>query len=379
MKKITILNQDSGYLMIDLANAFDDAGYEVVLITGRLVQRNTPLNESISLNRVAEYRKSNIFYRVLSWTSAFLQMIYYVWLGSKEAHLLIVSNPPISPLIPFFVRNSYSFLFYDIYIDTLGKFLLFGNKSILSLIWVSLHKMVLKKAKAVFALTDGMKLNIENYVDDKIIIVIPIWTDGDFLKPISKNENLFVSNNNLEDKFIVLYSGNIGLNNGLEIIMDVAKKVKNPKVQFLIVGDGIGKSNLVKLALKLNLKNVKFLNWQPTYILPYSLAAADIAIVTLSPQIGNNAIPSKFFNFLSIGAPILSIADEESDLAKLVKLFNVGRNFQYHQLEDIVDFIELIVIEDNPNFYRSKSLEAVKYFSNENARLFVDEINFIKL
>lgn len=377
MKKIAILNQDSGYLMIDLANAFDDAGYEVTLITGRLVQRNIPLNKSIRLYRIAEYGKKNIFSRAVTWISAFIQMIYIVWVRAKGAHLLIVTNPPISPFIPFFVRNSYSLLFYDIYIETLGEFLPLRSKSIISRIWVSLHKKSLNNATSIFTLTEGMKANLENFVSNKTISVVPIWTDDDgFLKPIPKKENSFIRANNLDDKFIVMYSGNLGLNNGLKILLDVAGKIKNPKVCFLIVGEGIGKSELVKQATKQSLTNVQFMNWQPTTMLPYSLAAADIAIVTLPLSSGNNAIPSKFFNYLAVGSPILSIAPAHSDLAKLIDKNGVGQNFHNDNVDEIVAFIERFIGDENKRAtYKTNSLKVAKMFNKEKAKIIVDKIN----
>lgn len=376
MKKIAILNQDSGYLMIDLANAFDDAGYEVTLITGRLVKRNTSLNKSIHLYRTAEYRKNSIFSRAVTWISAFIQMIYIVCIRAKGAHLLIVTNPPISPFISFFVPNSYSLLFYDIYIETLGKVLPLRNKSILSQIWVWLHKKSLKDAASIFTLTEGMKAKLENFVSNKCISVVPIWTDNDSQKPILREENSFIHSNNLDGKFIVMYSGNLGLNNDLDIILKVAKTIRNPQIQFLIVGEGIGKSVLVKQAAKLSLTNVQFMNWQPSTMLPYSLAAADIAIVTLSSNLSNNAIPSKFFNYLAAGSPILSIAPVHSDLAKLIAENGVGQNFHRDDIDKIVFFIESFASnEGEKSMFKINSLKTAKKFNKENAKIVVDKIN----
>lgn len=375
MKKITILNQDSGYLMIDLANAFDDAGYEVSMITGRLVQRETPLRKSIRLYRVAEYRKANMFSQFVSSVLAFVKMIYHVWLKTKDTHLLIVTNPPFTPLIPFFVRNNYSLLFYDIYIESPANFLPCGNKSILSRLWVRLHKKSLKNAASIFTLTEGMKTNLEKFIHNKQVSVVPVWTDIDFLKPISQAENSFVRANNLEGKFIVMYSGTMGLNNGLGLLLEVAKKIKNPKVHFLIVGEGTGKSALQKKSKELKLQNVTFLRWQPTSILPYSLAAADMAVVTLSGVDESNSIPSKFFNYLAVGAPILGMAPESSDLATLITKYEVGRNFSKPQFDEMIDFIEFVAEEDTRSKYSLQSLKAAKDFTKENARMFLEILN----
>jgi glycosyltransferase involved in cell wall biosynthesis len=374
VKKISILNQDSGYLMIDLANAFDEAGYEVSLITGRLVQRNTPLNTSIRLLRVAEYRKTSIFSQFISSVFAFVQMIFLVWLKAKGTHLLIVTNPPFSPLIPFFVRNSYSLLFYDIYIESPAKFLPCRNKSILSLLWVWLHKKSLQHATSIFTLTESMKTHLEAFVHNKKISVVPVWTDINYLKPIPKEENAFVRENNLEDKFIVLYSGTLGISNGLEMLLEVAKKIENPNVQFLIIGEGTGKSSLQKKAKEMILPNVSFLEWQPTEMLPFSLAAADVAVATLPELKEGNSIPSKFFNYLAVGAPILSLAPESSDLANLIIKYDVGRNFPNPHADDLIDFIESMLEDNHRMYYSGQSLKAARDFTKENAQLFIKNL-----
>ncbi len=360
--------------MIDLANAFDDAGYEVTLITGRLMQRNIPLKKTIRIFRVVEYRKNGYISRFVTWISAFFQMIYLVWFKTGGSHLLIVTNPPISPFIPFFVRNSYSLLFYDVYIETFGKYLPFKNKSILSKIWVSLHKRSLKKAYSIFTLTEGMKANLENFVSNKTIFVVPIWTDIVFLKPIPKEENSFISQNNLENKFIVMYSGNLGLNNGLAILLEAAKKIKNPNIHILIIGEGIGKHALQKKAKELLLQNVSFLNWQPAATLPYSLAAADIAVVTLPLLSGNNSIPSKFFNYLAVGSPILGISPEKSDLADLISTYDVGQNFYKPTVEKLINFIEFMGNENNQKHFRDQSIRAAKNFTKQNAHLIIEHL-----
>jgi glycosyltransferase involved in cell wall biosynthesis len=216
-----------------------------------------------------------------------------------------------------------------------------------------------------------MKTHLEVFSHNKKISVVPVWTDSNFLKPVPKEENTFIRANKLEDKFIVMYSGNLGLGNGLELLLEVAKKIKNPKVQFLIVGEGTGKSGLEKKAKELILLNVSFLEWQPTEILPFSLAAADVAVVTLSSLKEGNSIPSKFFNYLAVGAPILSLAPESSDLANLITTYDVGRNFFNPQVDDLIGFIEFLTADNHRMYYSGQSLKAAKDFTTENAQLII--------
>ena len=74
MKKIVFINQDSGYLMIDIVNAHVAKGYECVLITGRLVERNSKLSESVKVKRIIAYNRSSTFRRLFTWSFGFLQI-----------------------------------------------------------------------------------------------------------------------------------------------------------------------------------------------------------------------------------------------------------------------------------------------------------------
>ena len=76
-----------------------------------------------------------------------------------------------------------------------------------------------------------------------------------------------------------------------------------------------------------NLKNCYFLPWQPSQDLKYSLSAADISIITLTDETALVSVPSKTYNLLAVGTPLLCIASDESELAHLVAAYDCGRCF----------------------------------------------------
>lgn len=370
--KITIINQDSGYLMIDIANTFVEAGYLVSLITGRLVIRNTMLHSSVRQHRIVKYHRRSIPSRLFSWLFGFIQILFLIWFRHPNDHLFIVSNPPISPLLPLFCRNSFSLLIYDVYIKKPVDFLPLKQKSPIAKLWKYLHIMTFKKAARIFTLTEGMKNTLDKYCSQKLVEVVPIWTDNDFLKPLEKSLNPFVVKHGLDKKFIVLYSGNLGATSGVEHLMEAAALVKNTGIQFVIIGEGIKKETIRKRIQELNLPNCLLLPWQETSELPYSLALADLAVVSLVSKSAKNAIPSKLFNYMSVGAPILCIADHYSDLASLVRIEDIGQSFEPGKNQQIADFIlELYNNPDKLEHFRSKSLIVSKKFTKDNAKMFL--------
>ena len=114
------------------------------------------------------------------------------------------------------------------------------------------------------------------------------------------------------------------------------------------------------------------MTWQSPDILPYSLSAADLGVVTLNDTTAQLSVPSKTYNLMAAGVALLSIAPETSALAQLIQDHKNGRNFNAGQTMEIVDFIlqcrnnrkELSVMSEN-------SLKASKNYTYYNAELYL--------
>ena len=186
--------------------------------------------------------------------------------------------------------------------------------------------------------------------------------------------SVFVVNDlsDLDNKFVVLYSGNIGASSGVETLIELAGIIDDPGIMFLIIGDGLRKESLVKRAIELNLRNCLFLPWQDTATLPYSLAAANLAVVSLAGSASSRSIPSKLYNYMSVGAPILCIANVKSDLAATVSTYGVGSCFEADRLTEIAAYIRELSF--NPDIcleLSKKSLIASESFTPVNAFKFI--------
>jgi glycosyltransferase involved in cell wall biosynthesis len=372
-KDIVIINQDSGYLMIDTANAFAQQAYNVTLITGRLVERNTPLKNEIKLEKIIKYNNSSAFLRLFTWFLAAIQIFFIVKLKYPKSELLIVSNPPLAPLLAVFLNNKYSILVYDIFPDVLVDSNIFKTNSWLIRSWEKMNKKVYSNAQKVFTITNGMKSILCQYVENENIKVIPIWADVEFLKPIAKLDNLFIKKHELQDKFIVLYSGNIAKTGDADIMIDLAIKSRyDADIIYLIIGEGVNKDLLQKQIEEFKLNNCIMLPWQKTKMLPYSLSSASLAVVSLGKSVSKIAMPSKLYSYLAVGSPILSISPSDSDLAKIVVSNNIGQNFDVKNTVDIYKFI--INLKSDialQNQFHSNSLKTAQLFTSKNAYEFI--------
>jgi glycosyltransferase involved in cell wall biosynthesis len=346
MKKqnLLIFNQHSSYITIDIANAMHASGKykKVILMAGVVNERETALNKCIKVIKTLKYNKKNIVTRFASWLAAFIYFIIVINFKHRKDELFLISNPPLITFTIYFCRNNFSALIFDVYPDALKAGGFISEKSLLYKCWSKANVKLYKKAEKVFTISRGMKVCISQYCETEKIEVVNLWSS--FNPEIIKREhNLFISKMGLMDKFIVMYSGNMGKGCGLESIVEVADRLKSNKdIVFLFVGEGWLLNDLENLANKKQLENCLFLPYQPASILKHSLSAADISIISLPPGVSTVSIPNKTYTLIALGRPLLCIADENSDLGKIVTKNKAGKVFSSANIEAMVEFIERI-------------------------------------
>lgn len=374
-KRIVFINQSSGYLMIDIIRAFEGIYDERVLIAGSLKSRNRPLPDDVVFHKINAYDNSKKSKRVLSWLAAFIRIVWIVKTRYRDADLFLVSNPPLSMCIPFFCRNPFTFLVYDVYPDAITESGILKASSLPVRLWAYANQLVLAKAKRVVTISEGMKRCLEKYVDSTRIEVIPIWTDNAFFARIPKRSNFFIHDQALDGKFVVLYSGNIGYTHDVEVMVEIAEKVTQENIFFLIIGQGEKRDSIEKRITEKSLKNCRVLSLQPSEMLPYTFSSADLAVVTLSSFASNLSVPSKTYNYLSAGAPLLCVASDDSELADLVKKYDVGKCFSRNDLSGMVGFVT--ELQANPDYHtrlQNNTIRAAGDFTEENAMRFVANV-----
>lgn len=362
--------------MIDIIHEHLDSHKEVVLLTGFLNPRNKPLDIKVKVHMLKNYNRSSTLTRLYSWLFFTIECWLLLIFKYGKSSIYCVSNPPFTIWFGVFFKRSIAYLIYDVYPDALVSTKLVGLNNFIVKKWRIWNKKAYSRAKAIFTISGGMKKQLEEYVAPNKIEVIPIWTDNTFLKPIPKSENRLVKEWNLENKFVVMYSGNLGRTHPVEVLIELANDLKSHPIEFLIIGEGEKKEELKEMIQHYGLSNVQLLPYQPTELLPYSLTVADLAIVTLSNEVGQLSVPSKTFNFMSCGLPIMAIAPQNAELRELLEIYKNGKCFNQSQLFKMKQFV-LSLIKDGElkRSYANKSLTASKEFTSINARkLHIDGI-----
>jgi glycosyltransferase involved in cell wall biosynthesis len=158
------------------------------------------------------------------------------------------------------------------------------------------------------------------------IWILPHWGDTSEIRPAPKSENPILHELNLVDRFVVLYAGNIGRTQGMETLVEAARLLRERQdIAFLIAGEGAKRPWVEKTIAEKKLGEVRLLPRSPRSDLGLLLGACDAALISLMPGMTGISVPSRLYNVLAAGRPILAIAESESELARVVIEEGVGR------------------------------------------------------
>lgn len=374
-RKILFANQSSGSLTVDIVNAFEETGNfdRVELFAGKINIRPSVPNKDVKIIKTIHYNNKNIILRILTWMVSYIHLLFVTWFRSKNTELFLITNPPFNTFIPLFNRKKYYILIYDIYPDTLITQHIFSETSIIARLWTKRNKKVFANAEKVFTISEDMKKVVAKYVDEDKISIVYNWSHNERMVPIKKEDNIFLKEHNLQDKFIVLYSGNMGMTHDVDAVVDVANELRNyDKIRFLFIGEGGKKKVVMKKIADYGLSNCLVLPYQDNSVLPYSMGAADIGVVTTATEQTGLSIPSKVNALMSVGSVLLCLADSNSELGRMVDNNELGKCFHKDQVAEMADFIKSIVENKELETKYKTNTRAMSYnFTPENAKQFI--------
>lgn len=377
MKKIICVNQVAGPLMIDMLNVLARNKCDVVLYTGEIAKTSTSLSEDVKVKKLIRYKKSNPMARVLTWLGFFLQVCILLFFESnKNTKIYLTSNPPASPWLAIFLRGEVYVHIYDVFPNALLALPWVSKTSFIYKVFLFLNQKAFGAARLIFTPSSAMRDMLLVSTQPEKVKVIPWWADTDFIKPINRSENKFIKRHNLEDKFVILYSGNFGLTHNIEKLLYSAEELQSrDDIVFVVIGGG-PKSHVVNAFQRTKgLKNLLVLPFQDEEMLPHSLTAADISVVLDSFSVGQNtdstaSIPSKTYYMMAAGSAIYGETDVSSELSDLINGHKVGMCDDSQTIDQFVNFV-LTCRDDSGllKFYKANSRATSLRFTKENAKL----------
>jgi len=191
--------------------------------------------------------------------------------------------------------------------------------SMLEKIAFSFESLVLRSFNIVSTISSGMMQRARDKgVPITSLRLLPNWSEIARFHKIELDQSLLKQLVVLDNKKVILYSGNIGEKQGLENVVLAAQQLKIAEdLVFLIVGEGANRNQLIKMASNLKLDNIIFAPLQSYEDLPRLLASSDVHLVIQKRGVSDAVFPSKLTNILAVGGNAVITADASTTLGRL--------------------------------------------------------------
>lgn len=260
--------------------------------------------------------------------SIFLKALFKFKKGEK---VLVVTTPPVLPflvaLAAILKKAEYTLLIHDNYPEILiavGK--AEENSTPVKILDFFNRRLYGRAAKIIVVGRDMRKLLSDKTEGlDVPIEYIPNWAELEQVAPADRKTNPLLLELGLADKLVFLYAGNMGHPNDLESLIECAERLRDDaEIHFIFLGAGAKRKWLERQARERALPNVTLLAPRPRSEQNIFLNACDVAVVSLINKMKGVSMPSRTYNILAVGKPILALADQDSEVAKVVEEDAVG-------------------------------------------------------
>jgi colanic acid biosynthesis glycosyl transferase WcaI len=225
---------------------------------------------------------------------------------------------------------------------------------------------------AVSSISNSMLLKADMKTGEAVpSYFFPNWVDTDFIHP-DADASVFRHRWGLsENTKVVLYSGNLGKKQGLDLLIEAAKLFEAENtILFLILGDGVERQALIEQVAKLNLHNVRFESLQPYLDLPALMRLADVHLVIQKKGAADAVLPSKLTTILSAGGNALITAEAETELALLCEKFpGIAKCIEPENIEQFVMALhEMLTMntDKKARFNKIARQYALEYLNKKN-------------
>lgn len=231
--------------------------------------------------------------------------------------MLIASTPPtqgaMAAIVKLFTKKPFVYNLQDVFPDSLvGTGMTYKG----SLLWKFgriVENFTYKHADKIIVISEDFKRNImAKGVPEEKIVVVYNWVDQNAVKNIGRKDNKLFDKYYLDrNKFYITYSGNIGLTQNMDLLLDVAKGLEDiEEIQFVLIGEGNYKEQVKEIIIRNNIKNVTLLPFQPYEDISHVFSLGDVGIIISKPGVGENSVPSKTWSIMSASRPVLANFDE---------------------------------------------------------------------
>jgi colanic acid biosynthesis glycosyl transferase WcaI len=244
---------------------------------------------------------------------------------SRKPDLLLVVSPPLglgvsAVLLSRWWKIPYMFDAEDLQPDTAADLGMLP-RPVLPILY-RMESMAYRNAALISTVTEGMRQRIvaKGIAAEKVVVVAPPADNTLFGVGNVVEGREFRTRHGLDGKFIVAHSGNMGVKQGLDIVLDVARQLREQRdFVFLLAGDGAMKSRLEERTTALGLANVRFLPLQAHGEFLKMLAAIDVGLIVQQSSVSDIVFPSKTVTLLSAARPVGAAVSTNSEIGRVIR------------------------------------------------------------
>ena len=351
----------TGYYVTEIAEYLAAKGLDVGVITSNNTYYDSDVSSQLKYeehNGVKIYRK---IHRQISKNDNKKRVVRFItlsfsffWMSlrhlKKGDQVIVLTNPAFfmlfMPVVRFFTGCKYHILVHDIFPENLSSLGKVNQSSGFYKLLKKVFDKAYSKADSLISIGNDMTNVLASKVKGNTpISLIPNWADVEEVNPRKKEETeTYRKVQDFADgRVLFQFAGNLGKAQGLDNLMDAIDKVETDDARFLFVGAGAKLDDVNKFAEK----------HENTYAFGFVsrsqqndfLNACDVGIVTLADGMYGLGVPSKSYNIMATGRPILYVGEDDSEVAMFVKKYDIGGVVKPKDPEALKNQIEAIVKE----------------------------------
>ena len=337
-------------ILTDLAFHLAKTGIAVHVITGRQVYddpdstlSSNDLIQEVRVSRVwtTRFGRQNLLGRTFDYLTFYLSAAWSLFALLKPGDIVVAkTDPPLISVVAAMVVKSRGAKLInwiqDLFPEVAGALGVGEIKGLEGLLR-SVRNWSLGTATKNVVIGDGMARKlIEEGIQPGAIQVIHNWADGCAIQPVDRDKNDLRREWNLQDVFVVGYSGNMGRAHEFGTILNAAQALSYAEdITFLFIGSGAKQAWIMREVTERDLKNVVFKPYQPRDQLALSLSVPDVHLISLQPSLEGLIVPSKFYGIAAAGRPTIFIGSKNGEISHILRKAQCGFSVEIGQDEEV--------------------------------------------